>query len=150
MSTIDTSKVATSNRTDAATTSTKDAFLSCLMEPPASSSEKDLLARTRGVSYGGAVVEDETANVRRFDEAVRGFAVLDPAWIARVEGLTEPAHLGRFEGELSSALAIWPTLVTGEALSNAKRALACAGISENSRCPSGMRKRPSGPTLRPC
>jgi hypothetical protein len=52
--------------------SNKDAFLLCMKQPPASLSERDLLAKVRGTYFAGAKVEDATFNVRRLAELHTG------------------------------------------------------------------------------
>ena len=49
---------------EAAATSIKDAFLMCLVDPAVSRSERDVMAKIRGVYFAGAKVDDETANIR--------------------------------------------------------------------------------------
>lgn len=88
---------------DAVAGSIKDAFLFCLMTPPASSSERDLLAKVRGVYFGGALVDDETANVRRLAEAWIGLPVLAPAFEASVRAAEEPLALKKLRKDLQSA-----------------------------------------------
>lgn len=73
----------------AARTSTKDAFLVCLLQPPPSPAEKDMLPRVRGVYFGGAKVDTETASVRRLAEARLALAALRPAFEETARGTTD-------------------------------------------------------------
>jgi len=88
---------------DAARGSEKDAFLVCLMRPPASTSEKDLLAKVRGVYFAGAKVDDETSNVRRLAEARIGLAILAPAFEGTVRAAQDRGALKRLRQELHKA-----------------------------------------------
>lgn len=76
----------------AAAASIKDAFLYCLYVPPASRAEQDLLARVRGVNFGGTVVEDRTKAARRLHELELGLALAD--------GLEGPIKAARNEHDL--------------------------------------------------
>ncbi|MDI1479389.1 hypothetical protein [Polyangium sp. y55x31] len=88
---------------DAARGSIKDAFLVCLMYPPASTSERDLLAKVRGVYFAGAKVDDETANVRRLAELRIGLAVLAPAFETSVRTAQDRNVLKRLRKDLQKA-----------------------------------------------
>ncbi|WP_437275036.1 hypothetical protein WME90_27720 [Sorangium sp. So ce375] len=88
---------------DAARGSDKDAFLLCLLQPPPSSSEHDLLTKVRGVYFGGTKVDEETANVRRLAEARRGLAVLGPAFEGSVRAARDVAALRRHRKELDQS-----------------------------------------------
>ncbi|APR80802.1 Hypothetical protein A7982_06149 [Minicystis rosea] len=81
----------------------KDPFLLCLLSPPASSSERDLLAKVRGVYFGGAKVDEETANVRRLAEARLGLATMSPAFETVARAAEELSTLKRMRRELESA-----------------------------------------------
>ncbi len=88
---------------DAARGSIKDAFLVCLLYPPASTSERDLLVKVRGVYFAGAKVDDETASVRRLAEARIGLAVLAPAFENSVRAAQDRNALKRLRQELQKA-----------------------------------------------
>jgi hypothetical protein len=88
---------------DAARGSDKDAFLVCLLHPPASTSERDLLGKVRGVYFAGAKVEDETANLRRLAEARLGLAVLAPAFEGSVRAAQDRNALKRLRRDLEKA-----------------------------------------------
>lgn len=90
-------------RGDAVAASIKDAFLVCLMSPPASAEERDLLANVRGVYFGGAKVDEATANVRRLAEAQVGLAVLGPAFEGSVRAAEAPLALKKLRRELQGA-----------------------------------------------
>lgn len=88
---------------ETAATSSKDALLLCLLEPPASRSEKVLLASVR-IAYGrGAAMEEHTGNVRRLNDAVVGLPLLTPEWSARVAATDDPAELARLRRDLDHA-----------------------------------------------
>lgn len=61
-----------------AVTAVKDAFLLCLYAPPASREQKDVLARLRGVPFGGARLDELTPSVERWEPARDGLTVLGP------------------------------------------------------------------------
>lgn len=88
---------------DAARGSDKDAFLLCLLKPPPSPSERDLLTKVRGVYFGGTKVDEETANVRRLAEARLGLAVLGPAFEGSVRAARDVAALKRHRKELDQS-----------------------------------------------
>lgn len=91
-------------RLDAASgASLKDAFLVCLTRPPASSSEKDLLVKVKGVYFAGAKVEEETANVHRLAEARDGLMVLGPAFEESVRAAEDRRRLGKLRHDLEAA-----------------------------------------------
>ncbi|TKD11834.1 hypothetical protein [Polyangium fumosum] len=88
---------------DAARGSDKDAFLVCLMFPPTATSERDLLAKVRGVYFAGAKVDNETANVRRLAELRVGLAVLAPAFESSVRTAQDRNVLKRMRKDLQKA-----------------------------------------------
>jgi hypothetical protein len=88
---------------EAAATSTKDAFLLCLVEPPVSRDERAVLGKIRGVSFGGAMVDAQTANIRRLVEAQVGFAVLGPAFEAEARAAEALAPLQKLAKDLQAA-----------------------------------------------
>jgi hypothetical protein len=65
--------------------SRKDPFLLCLVDPPASRTEKSQLKKVHAAYSGGDRIENPTAHVRRLEEAQRGIALLSPAWRDQVE-----------------------------------------------------------------
>jgi hypothetical protein len=88
---------------EAAATSIKDAFLMCLIEPAVSHSERDVLAKIRGVYFAGARVDDETANIRRLLEAQKGLAVFNQTFEADARAADDLAVLKRLRRDLESA-----------------------------------------------
>lgn len=88
---------------EAAATSIKDAFLMCLIEPAASRSERDVMAKIRGVYFAGAKVDDETANVRRLVEAQVGLAVFNPTFEVEARAAGDLAILKRMKRDLENA-----------------------------------------------
>jgi hypothetical protein len=88
---------------EAAATSSKDALLLCLLEPPASKTEKVLLGTVRIAYSGGVAMEEHTSHVRRLHDAVVGLPLLTPQWSQRVQATNEPSELARFRRELERA-----------------------------------------------
>jgi len=68
------------NFPEIASSSVKDSFLLCMLEPPESRSDKTVLSKVRGVNFAGVA-----PNIRRFYEAEIGLAVLQPWWETRCE-----------------------------------------------------------------
>jgi hypothetical protein len=87
---------------EAAATSIKDAFLMCLVEPAASRSERDVMAKIRGVYFAGAKVDDDTANIRRLAEAQLGLAVFNPLFEQGAQSAEDVAALKKLGKELES------------------------------------------------
>jgi hypothetical protein len=87
---------------DAAKASTKDAFLVCLLHPPPSSSEKDRLAKVRGVYFDGAKVDEETANVRRLADARAGLTLLGPSFETNARAAKERVVLAKLKREIDT------------------------------------------------
>jgi hypothetical protein len=88
---------------EAASTSAKDAFLLCLLEPPAARNEKTLLASVRAAYSDGSVLERRTSNVHRLYAAEVGLPLLLPTWTDRVEAARETWELTRLRKELDRA-----------------------------------------------
>jgi hypothetical protein len=87
----------------AAAASAKDALLLCLMHPPAARTERVLLEKVRVAYAGGPSMEEQTANVRRLDEAIVGLPFLQPEWSERVRTVEDAAELARMKRELEHA-----------------------------------------------
>ena len=77
---------------ESAAASFKDAFVLCLLAPPASRSEKALLAKARA-AHAGDDRMSPAAHVERLYDAIVGFPVLAPAWEARVAAAETRAEL---------------------------------------------------------
>jgi hypothetical protein len=88
---------------EAARASSKDSFLVCLLRPPASPSEKDRLAKVRGVYFGGAKVDDDTANVRRLADAHVGLAAIGPSFAVAARGAEGLSMITKLRRELDGA-----------------------------------------------
>jgi hypothetical protein len=88
---------------DAARSSDKDAFLVCLLQPPKSATERALLDKVKGVYFGGAKIDDETASVRRLAEARLGLAAIGPAVESATRAATELAPLHKLRRDLTAA-----------------------------------------------
>jgi hypothetical protein len=83
--------------------STKDAFLLCLMRPPESTSERDRLAKVRGVYFDGAKVDEETVNVRRLAAAQTGLAAVGPSVEAAMRVADDLPTLRKLRRDLEAA-----------------------------------------------
>ncbi|HEY3497729.1 MAG TPA: hypothetical protein VGK73_23690 [Polyangiaceae bacterium] len=88
---------------ESADSSQKDALISCLMEPPASRSEKALLARARTAFGRADRLQDPTEHVERLRDALAGIPLLTPAWEARVREAPDMRELGRLTRDLERA-----------------------------------------------
>jgi len=85
--------------------STKDAFLLCLLSPPESRVEKTMLPKMR-VAYGsggGAPLEAATPNVRRLWDSAAGLPYLQPAYKDRLEKTDDSTELLKIRRELERA-----------------------------------------------
>jgi hypothetical protein len=88
---------------DAASSSMKDPLLVCLLDPPASRTEKTLLAKVREV-YGTALSSTPQApNVSRLAAAEAGLPFLLPPWADRVRAAQDPDDIERLAHELARA-----------------------------------------------
>ena len=82
--------------------SIKDSFLWCLLTAP-KTTESELLARVKGTYFGGAKLDEETANVRRLADARMGLEVLGPAFEEVVRKARDLATLKRLKRVLDAA-----------------------------------------------
>jgi hypothetical protein len=82
---------------DTAAASTRDSFLLCLLDPPASRQEKAVLSKVR-IAYGGGAKVGHQA--RRLHEAAGALAQLRLPWEERVRSAPELRDLDRVKGEL--------------------------------------------------
>jgi hypothetical protein len=88
---------------ETAATSAKDSLLLCLLEPPPSRVEKDMLPRVR-IAYGrGTTMEEHTPNVRRLHDAEVGLPFLLPRWSERVLTAEDPNELLRLRRDFEKA-----------------------------------------------
>lgn len=81
---------------ESAAASFKDAFVLCLLAPPASRSEKALLAKARA-AHAGDDRMSPAAHVERLYDAIAGFPVLAPAWEARVAAAETRSELKKLQ-----------------------------------------------------
>jgi hypothetical protein len=88
---------------EATKASTKDAFLLCLMRPPESNSERDRLAKVRGVYFDGTKVDEETANVRRLAAAQIGLTAVGPIIEDAIATAEDLSTLRRLRRDLEAA-----------------------------------------------
>jgi hypothetical protein len=88
---------------ESAATSRKDAFVACLMDPPASREEKALLVRAR-TAYGSSDrARDPTAHVAPFRDALAGMPFLGADWLARVSAAESARELQRLRRDFERA-----------------------------------------------
>lgn len=88
---------------EAAATSAKDALALCLLDPPPSKSEKDVLPKVR-VAYGtGAALEAQTANMRRLGEVQAGVPFFAPEYAKKVEASSDIVDLTKWKKEVDRA-----------------------------------------------
>ena len=83
---------------DAASASTRDALLICLLDPPASRAEKVVLSKVRTVYSGGANV---ASHVRRLHDAEAGLKQMLAPWEDRIRSASEQRDLERLRADLS-------------------------------------------------
>jgi hypothetical protein len=88
---------------DAAKSSSKDAFLVCLLEPPATRSEKTLLASVRVVYSTRGELEARTPHVRPLRDAVIGLPYLSDAFAERVRDASDLTTLRRLRSAFDKA-----------------------------------------------
>ncbi len=88
---------------DAAKSSSKDAFLACLLEPPAARTEKTLLASVRVVYSTRGELESRTAQVRPLRDAVMGLPYLSDAFAERVRRASDLNELRRLRSAFDKA-----------------------------------------------
>jgi hypothetical protein len=88
---------------DAAKTSSKDAFLACLLEPPAKRTEKTLLAGVRVVYSTRGELEATTSHVRPLRDAVIGLPYLSDAFAERVRRASDLSELRRLRSAFDKA-----------------------------------------------
>jgi hypothetical protein len=79
-----------------------DAFVLCLLDPPAERSEKILRRRARAVFTGGDGVK-AAAHVERFYSAILGLRVLAPEWENRVRAAETLREIATLRAELAAA-----------------------------------------------
>jgi hypothetical protein len=113
---------------DAARASMKDAFLVCLTSPPPSATERELLGKVRGVYFGGAKVDEATANVRRLADARVVLGPLGSAFADAARVTEERAVLHRMRRDLEAT-----------PLDAAKKALAAEVLIAVADLPQGAR-----------
>jgi hypothetical protein len=88
---------------DAAKSSSKDAFLACLLEPPATRTEKTLLASVRPVYSTHGDLEARTSQVRPLRDGVIGLPYLSDAFAERVRRASDLTELRRLRGAFDKA-----------------------------------------------
>jgi hypothetical protein len=86
---------------EAAAASRKDPLLVCLVEPPRTRDEKNVLDKVRAVYMGGA--ETRTPNVRLLHEAIVGLPFLARSWETNVAAAKDARELVRLRADLEKA-----------------------------------------------
>jgi hypothetical protein len=84
---------------EAAAASTRDSFLLCLLDPPATRGEKAVLSKVRTAYAGGGATSGQA---RRLREVVEGLHRLLLPWEDRLQHARELRDLDRIKGELSN------------------------------------------------
>jgi hypothetical protein len=79
-----------------------DAFVLCLVDPPAERTEKSLRARARAVLAGGERVA-AIAHVERLHDALHGLRVLQPDWESRLRAAETLREVAVLREELGAA-----------------------------------------------
>jgi hypothetical protein len=82
--------------------SAKDAFLSCLYDPPAARTEDVLIAKVREVGNAN-LVEQRTPRVSLLRHAEAGMPFLLPPWMARVQATRSTLDLAQMEQAFAQA-----------------------------------------------
>ncbi len=88
---------------ESASSSSKDAFVLCLNEPPAARSERAILGRTRTAYAGGKRAAQATDQVERLHAALVTAPLIAPAWQERVENAPGRRELLQLRRELDRA-----------------------------------------------
>lgn len=88
---------------DAASSSPKDALVVCLLNPPSSRLEKDVLPKTRIAYSQGGALEARTPHVRTLHDAEQGLPFLTREYAARVEATSNLAELLRLKKAVDRA-----------------------------------------------
>lgn len=86
-----------------ASTSPKDAFLLCLLDPPPARDEKTVLAKVRIAYAGGAPMEERSASVAPLHAGEVGLPFLEPGWAQRVTTAETRHDLAHLEREFARA-----------------------------------------------
>lgn len=83
--------------------SAKDSLVMCLLDPPPSRTEKDVLPKVR-VAYGtGVALEGQTPNIRRLGELQAGLPFLAPEYAKKVEASSDVVELTKWKKEVDRA-----------------------------------------------
>lgn len=80
---------------EAAATSVKDGLVVCLLSPPATRNEKEMLEKVRIAFGGGAKLEQATPNVHRLHDAMIGLPFLLPSWSNQVRAASDAEEVAR-------------------------------------------------------
>jgi hypothetical protein len=85
----------------AAAESVRDAFIHCLLVPPASRSEQALRPRVAAVYRGEAISADDAARVHRLHDAIGVREFVGESWAAEVNGARSGAELDRLRDRVN-------------------------------------------------
>lgn len=114
---------ATSERTlETVRASGKDAFVYCLLDPPAQRTEKAVIEKVR-LAQSPTSGEERTGHVRRFHDAVVGLPLLAPAWADRVRAAQE-------QSEITTLRRDWERAPIDRAIAVAKTSLLLVALDE--------------------
>lgn len=95
--------LASDHLAERAAESPKDAFLACLMAPPASTAERDLMRGVDRAYRGGAAIAEITPKVRRLHDVVAAEPLLDARWARRIDDATEATELASLRRQIEDA-----------------------------------------------
>jgi hypothetical protein len=88
---------------EAAAESTKDAFLTCLMDSPRSTAERDLVPAVERAYRGGAAVDEATPGAHRLHDLLASQRFLEPVWATRIEEAGSATELASLRDQLERA-----------------------------------------------
>jgi hypothetical protein len=87
--------------TEATAASTKDALVTCLLDPPASRSEKAVVGKVRAAYSSSAQADERTAQARALREVDAGVRELLQPWGDRARAAEDQEQIARIKKELA-------------------------------------------------
>jgi hypothetical protein len=87
---------------ETASSSTRDPFLMCLLDPPASRTESSVMGKVRATFAGDAGLLQRTAQARRLHDIVFGARQIALPWSDRVRAAEDTTELGRIGKEFAN------------------------------------------------
>jgi hypothetical protein len=88
---------------EAAAESTKDAIVACLMAPPRSSAEPDLVPAVARAYRGGAALDETTRNAHRLHDLLAAQPFLERTWPDRIDDASSATELASLRSHLERA-----------------------------------------------